>query len=247
MSANALGKLEEEFANMSEGRKLATFILIFICFGLAFFLFTLVPTIKDWFNYILFIVSGCFAVLGGIGCIQSFWRNRDVKIQRYENGVVVNQNGVVNTAQWDEIKSIREEESEAEVQMGFHKVKSGARYYYTIEKKNGTSFRFFMTDQPLNSFGLFLRIKTIQTLYPQMEKDFDAGKTLEFGAFKVNNIALTKNDMSVCWSDVRDVIVKNGIIQVINKENKSVFGLMLSGDVPNAHLLAAIAGKVLKR
>lgn len=246
IDVNAFGKLEEEFSNMSEGRKSATFLLIFVCFGLAGLMFIFMQKEKDWFLYILFLLSGCFSIIGGIGCIQSFWRNRDVKIQRYENGVIVNQNGVVNAALWDEIKSVREEESEAEAQIGFSNIKSGKRYYYTFEKKNNESFRFFMTDNELNTFGLFVRLKTIQSLLPQMEKDFDRGKTLEFGAFKVNNVALTKKDVSVRWNEIKDVRYENGVVQVINKNNERVF-LILSNDVPNAHLLKAIADKVLKR
>ena len=98
VDVSAFGKLEEEFANMSKGRKVGAFVLIFICFALAVFLFTLVSTTEDWFNYILFIVTGCFCISGGIGCIHSFWRNRYVMISRYGNGIVVNQNGIVNSA-----------------------------------------------------------------------------------------------------------------------------------------------------
>ena len=245
---NALGELKEEFANMSEVRRNGTFILIFVCFGLAVFLFLLVPTIEDWFNYVLFIVCGCFAILGGIGCIQSFWRNRDVKIQRYENGVVVNQNGVVNRALWNEIKSVREEASEAEVSIAFQTFKSGERFYYTIEKKNGESFRFFMTDQTLNSFGLFLRMKTGELLLPEMRKEFEEGKTVEFGKeFKINKSALTRQGESVRLSEIQEVIVESGLINVIKRDGKSAFGLILSGDVPNAHLLKPFSETVLKR
>lgn len=224
-----------EFGNLiseHKGNETATGSTLMIglaCFGLTVGMIVLFfGEKKISFNKFLFAFTGIFALIGGIGCIQSFLRNQGGKVGLYENGIIAEKGGKRHTAQWNEIAVLYES-----VEKIYMKgVYIYDRYLYTIKKQSGEEFVLSNMIADIAEVGRVLKRKTLENLYPQAKEKIANGEKVMFDSLFVD-----KNGLSgIAWTELSKVKVKDDLLEVKNKERKAVVHGSY-GATPNAHLL----------
>lgn len=225
---NELGNLISEHKG-NETATGSTLMIGFVCFGLAVGMGALFFGEKEIsFNKILFAFTGIFAIVGGIGCVQSFVRNRGGSVALYENGIVAEKGGKRHTARWDDIAVLYE--SVEKIYMKGVYVYD--RYLYTIKKYDGEEFVLSNMIADIDEIGRILKRKTLENLYPQTKEKIANGEKVMFDSLFVD-----KNGLSgIAWTELSKVKVKDDLLKVKNKEGKTVVHGSY-GATPNAHLL----------
>lgn len=225
---NELGNLISE--NKSNETAVGSTLLIGIaCFGLTAGMIALFIGEKEIsFNKILFGACGVFAFIGGIGCLQSVKRNLGGSVALYEKGIVAEKGGKRHTARWDEI-AVLYESVEAMYMKGVYVYD---RYLYTIKKTDGKEFVLSNMIENIGEIGQVLKRKTLENLYPQAKEKIANGEKVMFDSLFVDKDGLS----GIEWANLSKVKVKDDLLEVKNKEGKTVVHGSY-GATPNAHLL----------
>ena len=152
-----LGKLISEHKENTNATG-STLIIGFVCFGMtalmAVFFF---GENGISFNKVLFGACAVFALLGGIGCVQSFLKNSGIRVEIYENGLVAKKDGKTHTALWKDISDVKESVEP----MYMKGVYVYDRYLYTIEKKDGETFELSNMVSDIDKIGEVLKTNTL--------------------------------------------------------------------------------------
>lgn len=225
---NELGNLISEHKR-NETATGSTLMIGFVCFGLAVGMVALFFGEKEIsFNKFLFGACGIFALIGGIGCVQSFLRNQGGSVAFYENGIVAEKGGKRHTARWDEIAVLYES-----VEKIYTKgVYVYDRYLYTIKKQNGKEFVLSNMIADIAEIGRVLKRKTLENLYPQAKEKIANGEKIMFDSLFVDKDGLS----GIEWAQLSKVKVKDDLLEVKNKAGKTVVHGSY-GATPNVHLL----------
>lgn len=225
---NELGNLISEHKG-NETATGSTLMIGFVCFGLAVGMVALFFSEKEIsFNKFLFAFTGIFALVGGIGCVQSFLRNQGGNVAFYENGIVAEKGGKRHTARWDEIAVLYE--SVEKIYMKGVYVYD--RYLYTIKKQNGEEFVLSNMIADIAEIGRVLKRKTLENLYPQAKEKIADGEKVMFDSLFVDKDGLS----GIEWTQLSKVKVKDDLLEVKNKAGKTVVQGSY-GATPNVHLL----------
>lgn len=136
----------------------STLIIGFVCFGLTALMVVFFFSEKEIsFNKILFGASAIFALLGGIGCVQSFLKNSGGYVEIYENGLIAKKDGKKYIALWEDIADVKESVEK----ISMKGVYVYDRYLYTIEKKDGEIFELSNMISNIDQIGEILKTKTL--------------------------------------------------------------------------------------
>lgn len=239
---HALGKQQAEF---SENTKAAGTNLIvgIICLGLgAILLFSGINMKAEdgLFNKILFILSGAFSLLGGVGVFYTNWTHRGERAALHEHGLLVERGGKRHTATWDEIATVTEKIEKIHVN-GLHIYN---RFLYTIEKPGGETFTLSNMVSGVDKIGQEIKEKTFARMYPRAVEALHSGKKLSFGTMLVDASGLEEGGARFRWTQLAGVEVKDGVIEVKDRAGKAVMSRQY-GTTPNAHVLLALLKKHL--
>lgn len=183
------------------------------------------------FNKFLFAFGGLASFGGGIGCVHSFWKNSGGRVELHENGLLVEKGGKQHRAVWDEIAVVKEKVEKIIVN-GSHIYD---RYLYTIEKNNKETFELSNMVSNIDQIGRAIREKTFERLYPQAVEKISGGGQVMFDSLSVDANGLG----GIPWAELSSVKVKEGIIEIKDKNAKVVVNGSY-GATPNAHLLIAL-------
>ncbi|MBX7172674.1 MAG: hypothetical protein K1X72_17020 [Pyrinomonadaceae bacterium] len=210
----------------------STLLIGFICFGLTIPMTVLFLQEKSLsFNKILFGLCGIFSLIGGIGCVQSFLKNRGGSVEIYENGLIANKGGKKHVALWEEIAVVKESIEKMYMKGSY----IYDRYLYTIEKKNGETFELSNMVSDIDQIGQTIKVKTLGILYPQAKEKINKGEQVLFDSLFVD-----KNGLSgIPWAELSALRVKEGTIEVVDKRGKSLVKGSYAA-TPNAHLLVKL-------
>lgn len=235
---NDLGKLISEHRE-NETATGSTLIIGLVCFGLSAGMVFLFLGEKDLsFNKILFGLSAAFALLGGIGSVLSFLKNRGGRAELYENGLVAEKGGKRYVVRWNDISVVKESVE----QIYFKGAYVYDRYLYTIEKNNGETFVLSNMLSGIDEIGRIVKKKTLEYLYPQAIKEIESGKEMSFGSLRLSK----KNLSGVTWTEISDLKIENNVIEFRDHNGKTVIRESYSA-TPNAHLLLALSEKYLTK
>lgn len=150
-----LGKLISEHKENTNATG-STLIIGFVCFGMTALMAVFFFSEKGIsFNRILFGACAIFALLGGIGCVQSFLKNSGGYVQIYENGLLAKKGGKTYITLWNEIADVKENIEK----MYLKDVYVYDRYLYTIEKKDGETFELSNMVSNIDQIGDVLKRK----------------------------------------------------------------------------------------
>jgi hypothetical protein len=76
---------------------------------------------------------------------------------------------------------------------------------------------------------------------PSALEALQAGRTLEFGKFKVNAQQLTAGSNSVAWSQVQDLKTERGLLSVKKEGRWTSFSVSAIREIPNFFVFRALA------
>jgi hypothetical protein len=239
---DALGKQQAEFSENTKATG-TNLIVGVICLGLGVVLLISGINMKaedGLFNKILFIFSGAFSLLGGVGVFYTNWSHRGERAALHEHGVLVERGGKQHAATWDEIATVTEKIEKIHVN-GQHIYN---RFLYTIEKRGGETFTLSNMVSGVDEIGQEIKEKTFALMYPRAVEALQSGKKLSFGTMLVDANGLEESGARFLWTQLAGIEVKDGLIKVKDRAGKAVMSGHY-GTTPNAHVLIALMEKHL--
>lgn len=228
---NDFGKLISEHQENTTATG-STLLVGLLCFGL-----TVAMTVFFFgekgisFNRVIFGVGALASFLGGIGCILSVFKNRGGRVVLYENGLIVEKGGKKHTAIWDEIAVVKESIEKMYLKGSY----IYDRYLYMIQKQNGETFELSNMISNIDQIGQVIKTKTLENLYPQAIEKINNGEKVLFDSLSIDKDGLG----GIPWTELSTLKLKDGIIEVIDKNGKSVVKGSYAA-TPNAHLLVKL-------
>lgn len=228
----------KEFGNLiSEHKENAkatgsTLLIAVLCLGLCAGLIFIFLGEKEFnFNKILFGLSAFFALLGAIGCVQSFVKNRGGRVEIYENGLIAEKGGKRHIAVWNEIAVVKESVEK----MYLKGVYVYDRYLYTIETRSGEKFELSNMVSGIAEIGRVLKAKTLENLYPKSLERINNGGQINFDSLSIDKQGLS----GIAWTDLASVNVENDLLEVKNRLGETIVNGSYAA-TPNAHLFVAL-------
>lgn len=232
---NHLGQLKSEFSTNQISRYIMLLIGIACLGGGIYFIVKVFLDTRE--PVILILVSViCLGVsILGVLMIRKFWKTRGGRVELYEKGLAAELNGKRHIAVWSEIASVKEL-VEAYYVNGVH---TSDRYVYTIEKTNGETFAFDNIIFQTKRIGQEIKDQTFDLMYPSALRKIKNGGSVNFDSLTINSNGLSENSERFLWSNLGTVSVKDGIIEITNRDGKPVVEIIYAA-MPNAHVLIAL-------
>lgn len=159
----ALGSLISEHKENTTATD-STLVIGLVCFGFTIPMIVLFINEEGIsFNKILFALTAIFALIGGIGCVSSYLKNRNALVKLYENGILVQKGGKEQIAIWDEIAFVNESVEKMYMKGAY----IYDRYLYTIQKQNGETFELSNMISDIAEIGQVIKAKTPGRFHPE--------------------------------------------------------------------------------
>lgn len=239
---DALGPQQTEFKENTTAT-VTTFIIGLACIGLGVVMGKMTIFWDEdagIFNRILFALGSIASLVGGVASVIMSWQNRGARVALHENGVLVERGGKQHTARWEEIIAVTEKIEKVHVN-GQHIYD---RYLYTIDKRDGESFALSNMVSGVDKIGRALKEETFARLYPQVSEAMQRGEKVSFGTLAIDANGVESNGARFLWTQLAGVKIKDGVIEVKDRNGKAIVSGQY-GFTPNAHVLLALLEKRL--
>lgn len=182
------------------------------------------------------------AILGALflaGTVYLFWlviQSFGTSVQLFERGFVATQKGRTTAAAWGDVSSITQQI----VQHRYRGIKIWTSHNYRLTLNSGEKLRFTEVLAKAGQMGEIIQRQITHELTPRALDAVRGGATLPFGKFSVNAMGITAGADTLAWSDIKDIVLQNGII-VIGKVNKRLrWNSAQVSKTPNAYVFLSL-------
>lgn len=236
---NHLGKLTGEFSTNQISRYIMLIVGIACLGGGIYFAVKAFLTREPVILIPVSVICFGVCVIGALA-LRKFWKTRGGRIELYENGLVTDLGGRHHVTAWSEIAAVKEL-IQAYYVNGVH---TSDRYAYTIEKTNGEFFSFDNNIFQTKRIGQEIKDKTFDLMYPAALQKIKLGGSASFGSLLVDSNGLSENSKRFIWSNLGAFNVKDGIIEITDRDGKIVLEENYAA-TPNAHVLVALLSEFI--
>lgn len=253
-----LGEPEALF-RVSGGRLFAKLVL-----GVLLVLFGVVANYLWWFRgparfdhlvfHLLYILP-----LSGAALLWHMYRNRGLLVLVYPAGLLRLRHGEVDSFPWGEVESVLVHVQRAE-EAEFARDADGALIAcwlpadvptfklwnagLTLTRTDGTEAHFGAALSDYAALAARVQRKTFAALWPATVARFRAGEPIAFGGLEVDAVGLHHGGKRLRWADLKGLGVAQGKLSVKQTGKWLPWALIDISDVPNPHLLFALADEV---
>ena len=184
-----------------------------------------------------FLLLGVFLIGSGVMLLVRAFRNRGLRVLVFPEGLVRLHRGRALAFWWEEIGQVWQKTN-----AGYHGIGRAWRgaLSLALQAADGRQMSF---DDSLPRLAQLIRIvcrETLPFLWPQVQADYEAGKTLAYGKLRVSQRGLSHGKESLPWSEVQSAKLDGSHLFVYRK-GKWVHSLSFTvSDIPNFHVLLAL-------
>jgi hypothetical protein len=176
----------------------------------------------------------------------SLFRNRQMRVLIFPEGLVLAHAGGAHVVRWEEVLRLRQgtllrpgQSFRNPIQEALWGVIYGPEHL-TLECKNGLAIHLDASFRDIQDLGEILRRETLQPWLSAAMRDYEAGQTLHFGPLCVNQEGLRKVTEVLPWEAVKDIQIDAKGYLVI-KAGWYTWLRMPGWDCANVHVLRALA------
>jgi hypothetical protein len=170
-----------------------------------------------------------------------------LELRVHERGVAVAGPGVeaVKAFRWDEM-SVRQDITR-HVRNGAH---THTTYSFELAAPGVPATRInggtVGTFEAAETWSSLIQQRVTEAQLPSALEALQAGRTLEFGKFKVNAQQLTAGSNSVAWSQVQDLKTEQGLLSVKKEGRWTSFSVSAIREIPNFFVFRALADVLIE-
>lgn len=198
--------------------------------------------------------DGLDVVCGGVGSLLllmgvfALWeqrRDRSVRVQVHDQGLVYARNGKTDVVRWDEVDAAVMSVTSIR---GSGRTELDAVYGYTIRRQDGSELKFrFNKNSIRNIDDLSQRIQQEVTRrkLPQALATLQAGGEVQFGRLRVDGRGITNGKEHVPWNEIEELKVRGGKITIRKKGKWLDWSNVAVSDTPNVFVFLTLVDGVM--
>jgi hypothetical protein len=164
-------------------------------------------------------------------------RERGFAVSIHEHGLRHQLGGRANIALWQEITGLVQD-------MTAHAMTADTVYNLRLQKQDGSEIPIAFRARGITPNGRelaeLLQNKVNQVVTPRLLAQFEAGATLSFGPFQLNQEGLSHDDKSIAWLELEKAAIREGEIIIRQHEGQKVWARARVALVPNINAFARI-------
>lgn len=205
--------------------------------GAALTIWAILLVIQDESMCMLPAAGAFFAFLIAILAVYELRFERGFAVTIHENGLQHQLAGQTSAALWREITGLTQT-------ITLHAMRSDTQYELRLQKQDGDEIPILFRSRGITPNGQelaeLLQNTINRVITPQLVARFEAGETLSFGPFQLNQETLMYEDKGISWSELAKAAIREGRITIWQREGEKVWARSKAALVPNVAALAAI-------
>jgi hypothetical protein len=178
-----------------------------------------------------------FAFVVAYLAVYELRRERGFAVTIHENGLQHQLGGSKSVALWHDITGLVQDTTQ-------HVMTADTVYALRLQRWDGSEIPIAFRARGITPNGKelaeLLQNKIDQVVTPLMVAQFEAGATLSFGPFQLNQDSLTHDDKSIGWLDLEKAAIREGEIMIWQHEGRKVWARSKVALVPNIEAFVAI-------
>ena len=255
-----LGEPEALF-RISGGRflaKLGLGVLLLVLGGVANYLWW-VPGPARFDHFIFHLLY--LLPLSGAALLVYMYRNRGLLVLVYPSGLLRLRRGEVDSFPWGEVERVQLRVQRAEAE--FDRDADGATVAcwlrgdvptfklgeagVTLARGDGVEAHFGPALSDYDVLAAEVQKRTFAVLWPGVRARFRAGDRIDFGGVEADTAGLRHNGKLLPWRELKELSVAQGRLSVKQVGKWLPWALVDVGDIPNPHVLFALADEARRR
>jgi hypothetical protein len=123
---------------------------------------------------------------------------------------------------------------------------TGTSYKYTVQRADGTQVVMTQMFRDVGQLGERLQREVSNRLAPQALEAVQAGRTLPFGPFNLNQQGLATSRGVLPWSEMQQVTAKSGLVMIQRRGQRRAASYGGVDKVPNLFVFLTVADVLVK-
>ena len=227
----------------SSGVQIALYLVLGVAtlaLGTGVLVFTVVTLVDPAPNIVFpfrLLVLGPFLLFAGVGMLIKWKRLRGSIVVVFDQGLAQVRGRDCEIMRWDEIRLIRRGKPSGANEFTITKPSR-----VSLEDDQGREWVFTEALSGLKEFRTLAEERTLPHMLPVALDLLLGGRTLMFGDIGASEEGLTSPHRPLLpWNLIAQIGVEGGVVQVVSTLSKKAHCRVEVYDVPNAHLLLALA------
>jgi hypothetical protein len=179
---------------------------------------------------------GLFFLAAGVGMLARARHNSGLRVLVFEEGLARVQGGKVETLRWEDVNVVRRG---VEVKSAGVTVRTPV--YLVLVGRDGRDLTFNEGLARLGELRALAEGHTLPHMLPAAREAIEAGEVVGFGALGVSREGLHSGLDLLAWEDFQGLEVGQALVSVYSRRSRWAFCRADASEVPNAHVLAALA------
>jgi hypothetical protein len=239
--AGQLGAFTKVYKSAPTGAFVGAIILMvvaaFSCAG-AIFLPDMVVVTR-----VILLAFGLLFLGGAISQVSSAIQVANQRIYLFQQGMVIDKGKQIQVLPWNQVSEVWQSITR-HYRNGSY---TGTTYLYTLRRADGYQIKLNNLTKDIAELGLAVAQGTTRELVPRALQTIQAGQTLTFAPFSVNQQGISNGRDFLPWSQVQAVDVNRGYVTVKKAGTSRNWGATSVAKIPNFLVFSVVAEEMIRR
>lgn len=186
-------------------------------------------------NVFLYALSVILLTLGS--CLIAYWvRNRQVRVQVYEQGIVYRRNTPSSVIRWEDIETVTQQA----VNNSVNGVPVGTFYTFVLRTKRGETLKLTSAIHNMAELGTLVQHATYPYLLAQARTTYEQGGIVSFGRIAMDHQGLSVGQKFLNWNELNGVDVVRGYVHLKKRGKWLPWVTIAVAKTTNIHVFLAL-------
>jgi len=184
---------------------------------------------------------GCLAL--AIYMIFRVFQAANQLVCLFQQGIVIDKSHQVQPFPWSQVAEVRQ----SITRTYSNGVYVGTTYIFTLRRADGYQVKLGNLTQGIAELGPAIAQGITRELVPRAFQSIQAGQTLLFAPFSVNQQGINNGREWLPWSQVQAINMKQGRVTVMRVGMSRTWGAAMIAKIPNCLVFLAVAEELRQR
>lgn len=188
----------------------------------------------------LIIAGSSFALL--LGFLVDTFLSRDKRVYVCPGGLLYLHGKKIEAIRWDQVEAVWQRV----VRRSSVGIKGAAAHLYTLRRNDGAKFKFDDHLDNVEALGNTIVMETASLLWSRCIAAYQAGQTVAFGRFSLNQQGVIYGKELLPWQQVKEIQTDRGFIVIQKAGNPSHrLQTVAVSQIPNFNVFMALVDSIL--
>lgn len=194
---------------------------------------------------IAFLVIALLVFVGAGTLLGEAIQGIGQKVYLFQKGFILVRWGRIRVYPWTEIQCIWQHITRHYKKTIFGEKDKGTTYKYTIRRVDGKKLVLDNQVKDIGDLGKTMTQQLSKFVFPTTIASLEAGKTLDFGPWKINAQGISNKKGQLPWQDVQTYQIVDGRIYILRKKGAGYWGNESVQFIPNILVFTALVDYLL--